>query len=86
MIFYLILYYGRFHCAQLVELEERQGFGFAVKQAMPLVDTPVVLVAQHDRAFFRSVDIYGSVQLLLRFPLRYKYIGFHTKCVCKHLL
>ncbi len=63
-----------------MELEERQGFGFAVLHAMPRVTTPVLLVAQHDRSFLRDVDVYGCVQLLLRYPLRYKYIGFHTKC------
>jgi hypothetical protein len=79
LLLLLLLPSPRFHCAQLVELQERSGFGFAVRSAMPLVYTPVVMVAQHDRAFFRNVDVYGSVQLLLRFPLRYKYIAYHTK-------
>ena len=42
----LLVFTRSFHCCELVALEERQGFGFAVRSAMPLVKTPVVLVAQ----------------------------------------
>jgi hypothetical protein len=37
-------------CA-LLELEERSGFGFAMREGVAWVTTPFVIVVQHDRAF-----------------------------------
>jgi hypothetical protein len=37
-------------CA-LLELEERSGFGFAMREGINWVTTPFVIVVQHDRAF-----------------------------------
>ena len=50
--------------AELLELEERQGFGFAMREGVALVTTPYVIVVQHDRNFTRPwsglVEVRGS--------------------------
>eukprot|EP00123_Amoebidium_parasiticum_P005069 comp16315_c0_seq1/m.14103 comp16315_c0_seq1/g.14103 ORF comp16315_c0_seq1/g.14103 comp16315_c0_seq1/m.14103 type:complete len:287 (-) comp16315_c0_seq1:294-1154(-) len=43
--------------ATIHALEERNGFGFAVKQALELVTTPYVKVVQHDRNFVKGIDV-----------------------------
>jgi len=45
---------GSFANSELLELDERQGFGFAVKAALPLVRTPLVLVIQARRGDQRA--------------------------------
>ena len=44
-------------------LAERNGFGFAVKNALPLVETEFVMVVQHDRNFERSFDLAGVLDV-----------------------
>ncbi|KAL1504348.1 hypothetical protein AB1Y20_010754 [Prymnesium parvum] len=43
--------------AELLELHEHHGFGFAVLQALRRVSTPLVCVIQHDRVLLRSVEL-----------------------------
>jgi hypothetical protein len=38
----------------VLELEERNGFWFAMREALPLVTTPYLIVVQHDRTFLRG--------------------------------
>ena len=43
---------------ELIELKERHGFGFAVRSAMfNHVQTPMVMIVQHDRTIMRPVDV-----------------------------
>ena len=46
--------------AELLELQQHHGFGFAVHAALQLVTTPLVCVVQHDRVLLRPVDL-GAV-------------------------
>merc|ERR1711935_1308455 len=54
--------------AELMTLEERQGFGFALKAAILTVTTPYVLVVQHDRDFCRDVNMNKIVGSMKRHP------------------
>eukprot|EP00960_Hanusia_phi_P071623 767594-Hanusia_phi.AAC.12 len=47
---------GPWQNSKIMELQEHQGFGFAVKAALEMVDTEYVCVVQHDRTFMRPVD------------------------------
>ena len=55
-----------FRNAEALVLEERHGFGFAVKRALERVVTPCVMVLQHDRRFVQPVPLLPLVQVLLR--------------------
>ena len=46
-----------FFNSELLRLDERQGFGFAVKCALKSVKTRFVIVVQHDRVFQKSFDL-----------------------------
>lgn len=43
--------------AKIVELGERNGFGFAMKEGLKEVTTPYIIVVQHDRNFKDSANI-----------------------------
>lgn len=43
--------------AKILELGERNGFGFAMKEGLKEVTTPYVIVVQHDRNFKDSADV-----------------------------
>ena len=55
-------YFGGFNClivtfvmvGQMVELEERMGFGYAVKAGAERATSPYLLIVQHDRAFLEG--------------------------------
>ena len=48
---------SHFPYMEVLEFPENRGFGFAVKDALANVTTPLVCVIQHDRTFLRTVDI-----------------------------
>jgi len=55
-----------FQNTRVVELEQRHGYGFALKHALNHeVDTPYVCVIQHDRTFIRSAPISEVVQTMM---------------------
>ena len=62
--------------AQVLALSTRHGFGFAVREALPHVRTPFVMVVQHDRAFTMrtSFDLRGVLSLMADQPDRVKYM------------
>ncbi len=43
--------------AEMLELESRHGYGFALKEALKLVQTDYVMVIQHDRSFMRKTPV-----------------------------
>ena len=45
------------HGADLMALDERHGFAHALRRGLMRVETPFVLVAQHDRSFVRPTDV-----------------------------
>jgi len=65
-----------FRTATVVELEERHGYGFALRHALRhCVATPFVCVIQHDRTFMRPTPVYETVKAMWRHS-KIKYVGF----------
>ena len=56
------------------ELQERHGYGFALKQALQIVETPFVCVIQHDRTFMRMTPIENAINAMVA-NTKIKYIG-----------
>jgi hypothetical protein len=71
----------------VVELEERHGYGFALRHALHhCVDTPYVCVIQHDRNFMRTTPIKQVVKAIICDPQqRIKYVGKSQPLVILHL-
>eukprot|EP00440_Ansanella_granifera_P059449 gb/GFBE01064436.1/.p1 GENE.gb/GFBE01064436.1/~~gb/GFBE01064436.1/.p1 ORF type:complete len:341 (+),score=48.35 gb/GFBE01064436.1/:1-1023(+) len=63
---------------EILRLEERQGFGFAVKAALELVQTPYVCIMQHDRTFMRPFHHVVSLIRAMSSDKRLKMIGLPT--------
>lgn len=51
--------------ARVLVLSERCGFGFAVKEALPHVATPYILMQQHDRRLRQYFDVLGVVRAMI---------------------
>lgn len=65
--------------AVVVELQERMGYGFALRHALRhCVQTPFVCVIQHDRTFMRPTPIRETLEAMWRHP-RIKYVGMNMK-------
>jgi hypothetical protein len=54
---------------EILELNERSGFGFAVKAALPHVRTEYVIVVQHDRFFMRPLDLHPLLRAMVLDPV-----------------
>lgn len=68
-----------FRNTRVVELEERHGYGFALRHALRhCVDTPYVCVIQHDRNFMRLTPMREVVRAIVCDP-RIKYVGMSMK-------
>jgi hypothetical protein len=70
-----------FRNTQVVELDERHGYGFVLRHALRhCVDTPYVCVIQHDRNFMRSTPIKEVVHSIICHPQQtIKYVGMSMK-------
>eukprot|EP00928_Gymnodinium_smaydae_P084856 TRINITY_DN6812_c2_g3_i2.p1 TRINITY_DN6812_c2_g3~~TRINITY_DN6812_c2_g3_i2.p1 ORF type:complete len:379 (-),score=81.70 TRINITY_DN6812_c2_g3_i2:171-1307(-) len=64
---------------ELLELPTNHGFGFAVRAALEHVDTPLVCVVQHDRAFLRRISLRDVVATMLEQQGRVGYVLLPTK-------
>ena len=66
---------------EVIELEERHGYGFALKHALyNHVHTPYVCVIQHDRTFMRTTPIQQVVHAMRNDPQhRIKYVGMSMR-------
>lgn len=66
-----------FHNTEVLVLDERQGFGFAVKEGLKAVQTRFTMVVQHDRNFkdAEMPDIPGLLDVMREH-------GDSVKCVC----
>lgn len=63
----------------VVELDERHGYGFALRHALyNCVETPYVCVIQHDRTFMRPTPI-KEVVLAMESRKEIKYVGMSMK-------
>lgn len=68
-----------FRSATVVELEERYGYGFALRHALRhCVRTPFVCVIQHDRTFMRPTPVYETVKAMWLHS-NIKYVGFSMR-------
>lgn len=68
-----------FSKAEVEELESRHGYGFALRHALRnCVQTPYVIVIQHDRTFMRPCPIAESVRTMWHHP-NIKYIGMSMR-------
>ena len=70
-----------FRNARVVELEERHGYGFALRHALRHhVSTPYVCVIQHDRTFMRPAPAKEVVAAMSNDPEgRIKYVGMSMR-------
>jgi hypothetical protein len=73
-----------FDGALLLELDERMGFGFAMREGVPLVTTPYMIVVQHDRNFRGSFDLLRLVAAMRRHRSWLHYVGLPTARTIKH--
>ena len=61
------------------ELEVRQGYGFALRHALRnCVDTPYVIVIQHDRTFMRPTPINETIRAMY-YNSNIKYVGMSMR-------
>jgi hypothetical protein len=68
-----------FSNARLVELEERHGYGFALRHVLRnCIDTPFVCVVQHDRTFMRPTPVMATVHAMW-YHTKVKYVGFSMR-------
>lgn len=68
-----------FHNAVVEELDERQGYGFALRHALRCcVSTRFVCVVQHDRTFMRPTPVKETVEAMFRHP-NIKYVGMSMR-------
>jgi hypothetical protein len=77
---------GLFANSQMVECEERMGFGYALREAINqpgLITTPYVIVVQHDRTFMRSVDLNAVLRAMDAHEQLF-YVGLPTSSVLNH--
>jgi len=73
-----------FSGAKLLELEERNGFGYAMREGMAHITTPYVIVVQHDRNFTRGFDLLKVVKGMRRHYHWCHYVGLPTSRTIKH--
>lgn len=64
-----------FSNSTVVALDERQGFGFAVKLGLSSIATRFVMVVQHDRNFTQAFDLSGLLDVMRK-------QSDEMKCVC----
>jgi len=69
-----------FRNTRVVELDERHGYGFALRHALRHeVSTPYVCVIQHDRTFMRHTPIQSVVQSMTNSNGCIKYVGMNMR-------
>ena len=69
---------------EIVRCQERQGFGFALKNALTRVRTPYVIVVQHDRNFVGRHLLYKVVKCLEKNDAWLKYVLLPTTTVLNY--
>ena len=81
----LIESHPAFENTSCLVLEERHGFGFAVKAALSMVTTPYVLILQHDFIFCQRVNLPALVRVLHNHPI-VQYIGLLSAATERYAL
>jgi len=67
-----------FHNAETLVLPKLHGFGLAMREALRLVRTPYVFVAQHDRAFSQKGQPLAPLVKILDTEAKVNYLGYLT--------
>lgn len=67
-----------FYNTHVEELQERQGYGFALRHALQSIQTPFCIVIQHDRTFMRTTPIYETVRTMWHHR-NIKYVGMSMR-------
>lgn len=70
-----------FSNTNVVELDERHGYGFALREALQKahVQTPYVCVIQHDRTFMRKTPMEEVVKCIISQRDKVKYVGISMR-------
>ena len=74
----------KLNLGEIARCSERQGFGFALKNALSYVRTPYVIVVQHDRNFVREAPIVQIVKCLEKNDAWLKYVLLPTTTVLNY--
>ena len=74
----------KLNLGEIARCQERQGFGFALKNALTRVRTPYVIVVQHDRNFVREAPIQAIVKCLEKNDAWLKYVLLPTTTVLNY--
>ena len=74
----------KLNLGEIARCSERQGFGFALKNALTRVRTPYVIVVQHDRNFVREAPIVQIVKCLEKNDDWLKYVLLPTTTVLNY--
>jgi hypothetical protein len=72
--------------ATVLELADRNGFGFAMREGLAHVTTPYLVVVQHDRNFRANIgcDLLEVVQAMHTHRAWLHYVGLATSRTIKH--
>lgn len=63
---------------EIIRLSDRHGFGFAVREALKMVETPFVCIMQHDRTFMRPCSFVLPLLRSMAADPRLKMVGMPT--------
>ena len=74
----------KLNLGEIARCSERQGFGFALRNALTRVRTPYVIVVQHDRNFVREAPIVDIVKCLEKNDAWLKYVLLPTTTVLNY--
>ncbi|KAG4088802.1 hypothetical protein H8356DRAFT_957956 [Neocallimastix lanati (nom. inval.)] len=69
---------------KIIRIQQRVGFGFAVREALKQIDTPYVIIIQHDLKFQTEIDLPKIIYTMETYSDRIKYIGFATNHVTSY--
>ncbi|ORX42158.1 hypothetical protein BCR36DRAFT_362955 [Piromyces finnis] len=69
---------------KIIRIQQRVGFGFAVKEALKQIDTPYVIIIQHDLKFQTEIDLPKIIYTMETCSDRVKYVGFATNHVTSY--
>lgn len=70
--------------ARILELKERSGFGFAMREGLAHISTPYVIVVQHDRNFKDHVDVVQLMRVITTNSDWVNFIGLMTGTTVRH--
>ena len=70
--------------SEALVLHDRHGCGLAVKAALDRVQTPFVMVVQHDQLFLRNVNVGGVLAAMHAHPAVLRYVGIQSRTTLRY--